>query len=82
MNNNCYDPRTVSLFRYEPIIKYRYNNIIEFHLKSYLDRNTISMLEQKHIDKKYILTFNISNIYFGVSSLVPLVKCNRCETYW
>jgi len=80
LNTNCDDPRPVSLFRYEPIIKYRYNNIIEFHLKSYLDRNTISMLEQKHIDKKYILTFNISNIYFGVSSLVPLVKCNRCET--
>ena len=24
-------------------------------------------------------TFNISNVYFGVSNLVPLVKCNRCE---
>ena len=81
LNNNCDDSRPVSLFRYEPILKYRYNNIIEFHLKSYLDRNTISMLEQKIEGKKYCLTFNISNIYFGISNLVPLVKCNRCETY-
>jgi hypothetical protein len=80
LNTNCDDQRPVSLFRYEPIIKYRYNNIIEFHMKSYLDRNTISMLEQKHIGKIYMLTFNISNIYFGISNLVPLVKCNRCET--
>ena len=81
LNTNCDDQRPVSLFRYEPILKYRYNNVIEFHLKSYLDRNTISMLENKIEGSKYILTFNISNIYFGVSSLVPLVKCNRCEVF-
>lgn len=79
LNTNCDDIRPVSLFRYDPILKYRYNNIIEFHLKSYLDRNTISMFENKIEGNKYILTFNISNIYFGVSNLVPLVKCNRCE---
>ena len=79
LNNNCNDLRPVSLFRYEPILKYRYNNIIEFHLKSYLDRNIINMLEKKIESRKYVLTFNISNIYFGVSSIVPLVKCNRCE---
>ena len=81
LNTNCDDQRPVSLFRYEPILKYRYNNVIEFHLKSYLDRNIISMLENKIEGNKYILTFNISNIYFGVSSLVPLVKCNRCEVF-
>ena len=81
LNTNCDDIRQVSLFRYDPILKYRYNNIIEFHLKSYLDRNTISLLEQKVEDKKYCLTFNISNIYFGLNNLVPLVKCNRCEIF-
>jgi len=28
---------------------------------------------------KYVLTFNISNIYIGQYNLLPLVKCNRCE---
>ena len=65
---------------YEQIIKYRYNNIIEIHMKSYLDKIMINELENKIEDKKYIFTFNISNIYFSNNNnLLPLVKCNRCE---
>jgi len=30
-------------------------------------------------EKKYVLTFNISNIYFSRTSLTPLIKCNKCE---
>jgi len=53
-------------------------NSIEMNLKSYLDKNSINELEQKLENKKYILTFNISNIYFGNNNLIPLVKCNKC----
>ena len=49
------------------------------YLKSYLDKAMISELEKKISDKKYIFTFNISNIYFGNNTLIPLIKCNRCE---
>ena len=74
------DNRTMSSFNYEQIIKYRYNNIIEIHMKSYLDKIMINELENKIEDKKYIFTFNISNIYFSNNNnLLPLVKCNRCE---
>lgn len=54
------------------------NTIIEMNLKSYLDKNSINELEQKQENQKYILTFNISNIYFGNNNLIPLVKCNKC----
>jgi len=30
-------------------------------------------------EKKYVITFNISNIYFSETSLTPLIKCNKCE---
>ena len=74
------DNRTMSSFNYEQIIKYRYNNIIEIHMKSYLDKFMIDELENKIEDKSYIFTFNISNIYFSNNNnLLPLVKCNRCE---
>jgi hypothetical protein len=74
------DTRTMSSFKYEQIIKYRYNNIIELHMKSYLDKLIVDELEKNTEDKKYIFTFNISNIYFSNNNnLLPLVKCNRCE---
>jgi len=75
------DNRTMSSFNYEQIIKYRYNNIIEIHMKSYLEKHLLDELENKIEDKKYIFTFNISNIYFSNNNnLLPLVKCNRCES--
>jgi hypothetical protein len=52
------------------------------YLKSYLDKAMISELEKKISDKKYIFTFNISNIYFGNNTLIPLIKCNRCEVVY
>ena len=56
------------------------NNEDKYHiyLKSYLDKNIINDLEKK-LNKKYIFTFNISNIYLSNNSLLPLIKCNRCE---
>ena len=82
------------MFKYEPIIKYNYhksgyNNVniknndekvdtYQIYLKSYLDKNIILDLE-KQINKKYIFTFNISNIYLNNNNLLPLIKCNRCE---
>jgi len=56
------------------------NEKYQIYLKSYLDKNIINELEKK-INKKYIFTFNISNIYLSTNSLLPLIKCNRCETY-
>jgi hypothetical protein len=61
------------------------NSTIEIHMKSYLDNVIIAMLESKIDntidDKKYIFTFNISNIYFSNNNnLLPLVKCNKCES--
>ena len=77
------DNRTMSSFNYEQIIKFRHNNIIEIHMKSYLDKLIIDELENNNIEnnKQYIFTFNISNIYFSNNNnLLPLVKCNKCET--
>ena len=82
------DNRTISNFNYEQIIKFRnssINNTIEIHMKSYLDNFIIDMLDTKIDntldDKKYIFTFNISNIYFSNNNnLLPLVKCNKCES--
>jgi len=75
------DNRSLSCFNYEQIIKFRYNNIIELHMKSYLDNEIIKEIENNKNDSKYIFTFNISNIYFSnKNNLLPLVKCNRCET--
>jgi hypothetical protein len=82
------DSRTLSSFNYEQIIKFRYNNVMEIHMKSYLDKLCIEELEKNiknnanniNTTSKYIFTFNISNIYFSNNNnLLPLVKCNRCE---
>jgi len=86
--------RSLSMFKYEQIIKYNYHrsgynneniknndekiDTYQIYLKSYLDRNTILELEKK-MDKKYSFTFNISNIYLSNNSLLPLIKCNRCD---
>jgi len=86
--------RSLSMFKYEQIIKYNYHrsgynneniknndekiDTYQIYLKSYLDRNTIYELEKK-MDKKYSFTFNISNIYLSNNSLLPLIKCNRCD---
>ena len=94
LNFNSINDRSLSMFKYEPIIKYNYhksgyNNVniknndekidtYQIYLKSYLDKNIILELE-KQFNKKYIFTFNISNIYLSNNSLLPLIKCNRCE---
>jgi len=54
------------------------NESYHIYLKSYLDKDIISDLENNN-SKKYIFTFNISNIYISNNSLTPLIKCNRCE---
>ena len=81
LNKYHNDNRTMSSFNYEQIIKFRYNNIIELHMKSYIDKQIIDTLENNsNLNNKYIFTFNISNIYFSNNNnLLPLVKCNRCE---
>lgn len=60
------------------------NYVISF--KSYLERSVLETLKTSILDKsvsnterKYIITFNISNIYFSKTALTPLIKCNRCE---
>ena len=74
------DTRTLLNFNYEQIIKFKYNNIIELHMKSYLDPNIITKLENNKDTINYNFTFNISNIYFSNNNnLLPLVKCNKCE---
>ena len=82
---------TLSMLRYEQIIKYNYyhsnvvvnntenkNDTYQIYLKSYLDKDIIFALEKK-LNKKYSFTFNISNIYLSNNNLLPLIKCNRCE---
>ena len=91
---NYVNDRTLSMFKYEQIIKYNYHrsgynnetiknndekiDTYQIYLKSYLDKPMILELE-KRLDKKYNFTFNISNIYLSNNSLLPLIKCNRCE---
>jgi hypothetical protein len=69
---------TIEMFRYEPIIKKRFD-VWELNMKSYLDKQAIDVLYKKLPNMKYIFTFNISNIYLGNVSLIPLIKCNKCE---
>ena len=94
ITQNIMNDRTLSMYKYEKIIKYNYHrsgynneniknndekiDTYQIYLKSYLDRNTILELENQ-INKKNIFTFNISNIYLCNNSLLPLIKCNRCE---
>lgn len=54
--------------------------------KSYLEHSLLDSLKKSIRDinasntkKKYVLTFNISNIYFSNTALTPLIKCNKCE---
>ena len=57
--------------------------------KSYLERSVLDSLKKSirerhssnasNTEKKYVLTFNISNIYFSNTALTPLIKCNKCE---
>lgn len=89
--NNSYSYTNISMLKYEQIIKYNsykssivnYSGekieIYQMFLKSYLDKKIINELEKQLFDKKYIFTFNITNIYFGNNTLIPLIKCNRCE---
>lgn len=64
--------------------KWTGNYMINF--KSYLERSVLESLRQSILDKninntekKYVITFNISNIYFSNMALTPLIKCNKCE---
>jgi hypothetical protein len=64
--------------------KWTGNYMINF--KSYLERPILEALKQSILDKsinntekKYVITFNISNIYFSNMALTPLIKCNKCE---
>ena len=68
------------IYKYEPILRFKHGGEnVEVVMKSYLDKHSLSDLEMKFDSRSYIFTFNISNIYFGQTNLVPLVKCNRCE---
>jgi hypothetical protein len=69
------------IYRYESMIRFKTGgDIVEITMKSYLDKHTIQDLELKFPTNNYVFTFNISNIYFGTSNFVPLIKCNRCES--
>ena len=70
---------TIEMFRYENVLKYRSGGKCEINMKSYLDKHTLDNLYKKIANSKYIFTFNISNIYLGNISLLPLVKCNKCD---
>lgn len=55
------------------------NYMITF--KSYLEQSILESLKQNILNKtdtKYIITFNISNIFFSRTGLIPLIKCNKC----
>ena len=67
-------------YRYEQVVKFKnHGENIEMTMKSYLDPETVKELETKVANIGYVLTFNISNVYLGVKSFMPLIKCNRCE---
>jgi hypothetical protein len=53
----------------------------EIVFKSYIDRKLLDTIRQELVsaNKKYIITFNISNLYFGKTGIVPLIKCNKCD---
>jgi len=72
--------------------KWTGNYMINF--KSYLERPVLEALKQSilinntlltntpvvgNTETKYVITFNISNIYFSNTVLTPLIKCNKCE---
>lgn len=54
----------------------------EMTFKCYLDKKTLNEIEKingKNTSAKYIITFNISNIYMNGNILLPLAKCNKFE---
>jgi len=61
--------------------KWTGNYMINF--KSYLERPILEALKKSifinNRETKYVITFNISNIYFSKTVLTPLIKCNKCE---
>jgi hypothetical protein len=77
---------TIEMFRYDNILKHRGGNNWELNMKSYLDKPSLDMLSKSSFNNnnnnnnKYIFTFNITNIYLGNVNLIPLIKCNKCET--
>ena len=72
--------QSLQTYRYEQIIKFKnHGDNIEMTMKSYLDTESIKELEMKLSNVAYVLTFNISNVYLGIKSFMPLIKCNRCE---
>lgn len=52
------------------------SNIIDTSAITTKDNSKITMQEQK-----YIFTFNISNIYFGNTNLIPLIKTNNVQIF-
>jgi hypothetical protein len=78
LNNSM---NTIEMFRYDNILKHRGGNNWELNMKSYLDKPSLDMLSASKFNNiKYIFTFNITNIYLGNVNLIPLIKCNKCET--
>jgi hypothetical protein len=51
----------------------------EITFKSYLDKKTIDQIANYSNNKKFIITFNITNIFINKNILIPLIKCNKCE---
>ena len=73
-------PLSLQSYRYEQLIRFKnHGETIEMTMKSYLDTDMVHELEKKMSNTAYILTFNISNIFLGNQSYMPLIKCNRCE---
>jgi hypothetical protein len=52
------DTRMITSFNYEQIIKFKYNNIIELHMKSYLDKEFIEEIEKLDVENTKGLSNN------------------------
>ena len=64
--------------KFDNIVKNNELGVYTMTFKSYLD-NKIHFNLKNAKNKKYIITFNISNIYYCKYGLIPLIKCNKCE---
>jgi len=53
------------------------SDIMESSIETPIETHTETPIDTNNI--KYVLTFNISNIYIGQYNLLPLIKCNKCE---
>jgi hypothetical protein len=66
---------------YEPILKHYGNldnSVNEIIMRSYLEpENNAKLSQSQLLNNRYILTFNISNIYISNNNLYPLLKCNK-----